>query len=266
MDAASPTAGLVEPPVASPQPQRGPAPEADFAALSEAAGSTITITTPRGEPRDLRRVVQLVDTRETQSFPRTFPSEQGKRSAQDVLRRGDALLYALGKDAFRPGDAVRWQDRDWEVIGSLGVEMVGDARLYQEVGLRRLPLRALARAEGAIVLPHDAGSTAQAGPEPGEQEGEPPMAKETQELETARIGRTVVGSVSPQRADVDGAHELRLDRIEESLQTLHKKIDRLVEDAAIARTEIAWLKWGTRLLFAGVLGVGGLTVGQFVGV
>jgi hypothetical protein len=61
-----------------------------------------------------------------------------------------------------------------------------------------------------------------------------------------------------------GGHELRLARIEDSLGVLHKKLDKLAEDAAVARTEIAWLKWGTRMLFAAVAGVGGLTAGQFV--
>jgi hypothetical protein len=46
--------------------------------------------------------------------------------------------------------------------------------------------------------------------------------------------------------------------IEASLAVLHTKLDRLVEDAAVARTDIAWLKWGMRLLFAAVLGVGGV--------
>jgi hypothetical protein len=64
-----------------------------------------------------------------------------------------------------------------------------------------------------------------------------------------------------QRGADEGA---RLQRVEDSLGTLHAKLDRLVEEAAVARTDIAWLKWGTRLLFMAVLGVGGLTAGQFV--
>lgn len=59
-------------------------------------------------------------------------------------------------------------------------------------------------------------------------------------------------------AGLDGGHELRLDRIEESLKVLHKKLDRLVEEGAVARTDITWLKWGMRVLFAAVLGVGGV--------
>jgi hypothetical protein len=66
------------------------------------------------------------------------------------------------------------------------------------------------------------------------------------------------------RARLEAGHEARLGRIETALGTLDKKLDQLVEDAAVARTEIQWLKWGTRLLFAAVLGVGGLTAGQLV--
>ena len=59
---------------------------------------------------------------------------------------------------------------------------------------------------------------------------------------------------------MNGEHELRLERIEEMLRGLHDKVDRLVEDGAVARTEIVWLKWGVRLLFAAVLGVGSVEV------
>lgn len=64
---------------------------------------------------------------------------------------------------------------------------------------------------------------------------------------------------------MNGEHEVRLDRIEESLGTLHAKVDRLIEEGAVARTEVAWLKWGMRVLFAVVLGIGGVTVGGLVG-
>ena len=57
---------------------------------------------------------------------------------------------------------------------------------------------------------------------------------------------------------VNPDHALRLGRIEDSLGVLHKKMDRLVEEGAVARTEIAWLKGGMRCLFAAVLGVGGV--------
>lgn len=63
---------------------------------------------------------------------------------------------------------------------------------------------------------------------------------------------------------MNGEHELRLDRIEELLRDLHAKVDRLVEEGAVARTEIVWLKWGMRLLVAGVAGLGGVTVGRLV--
>lgn len=52
--------------------------------------------------------------------------------------------------------------------------------------------------------------------------------------------------------------QMRFDRIEDSLVSLHDKVDRLAEEGAVARTEIAWLKWGMRILFAAVLGVGGV--------
>lgn len=35
-------------------------------------------------------------------------------------------------------------------------------------------------------------------------------------------------------------------------------MDRLIAEGAVARTEVAWLKWGMRVLFAAVLGVGGV--------
>lgn len=63
---------------------------------------------------------------------------------------------------------------------------------------------------------------------------------------------------------MNGEHEVRLDRIEESLRELHGKMDRLIEEGAVTRTEVAWLKWGMRVLFAAVLGVGGATVGQML--
>lgn len=59
-------------------------------------------------------------------------------------------------------------------------------------------------------------------------------------------------------------HERRFDRIEGSLGTLHKKLDAIVEHGAVARTEIAWLKWGMRLLFAAVLGVGGVAAQTYL--
>lgn len=58
---------------------------------------------------------------------------------------------------------------------------------------------------------------------------------------------------------MNGKHEVRLERIEESLQGLHEKVDALVEGEAENRTDIVWLKWGLRLLFAALLGLGGVT-------
>lgn len=63
---------------------------------------------------------------------------------------------------------------------------------------------------------------------------------------------------------MNGEHELRLERIEESLRGLHEKVDHLVETGAVNKTDIVWLKWAVRLLFAGVLGVGGVTVGGLI--
>lgn len=121
----------------------------DFLDISAEVGSSITHAS-RGGSRSLRRVVQLVETRETEAFPREVTSEQGKPSTQDLLRRGDAILYAQGGDAFRPGDTVAWQGFTWVVVGVLGAEMVGDVRLYQEVGLRRLAVAVKGRLEGEV--------------------------------------------------------------------------------------------------------------------
>lgn len=56
---------------------------------------------------------------------------------------------------------------------------------------------------------------------------------------------------------------MRLDRTEDSLRGLHTKVDRLIEEVAVARAEVAWLKWGMRVLFATVLGVDGVAVHEF---
>lgn len=124
----------------------------DFAALCEAVGSTLVIGTGPGA-RTLRRVVQVVETRTTESFPRTVTSEAGVPSRQDVLRRGDAILYAQAGDQLPPGTELRWQGRSWTVVGSLGAEMLGDTTVYCEVGLRRLSVTAAARVEGDVVVP-----------------------------------------------------------------------------------------------------------------
>lgn len=65
-------------------------------------------------------------------------------------------------------------------------------------------------------------------------------------------------------AGPDGDHEPRLDRIEDSLKVLHRKLDRLADEGAVARTDVAWLKWGMRALFAAVLGVGGVAAQGFL--
>jgi hypothetical protein len=124
----------------------------EFLAICEEAGSSIVHEGSEGS-RALRRVVQVVTTRDTETFPRAVTSEPGKRSAQDALRRGDALLYAAPGDGFEPGDLVRWRGAAWRVLGSLGAEMLGDIALYEEVGLRRLPTRAQCRAQGRIEGP-----------------------------------------------------------------------------------------------------------------
>lgn len=130
-------------------PGRNPTPADDFLRLSEQAGSTIAHAS-KGRWRTLRRLVHVVDTREVQSFPRAATSERGRPTGQDQLRRGDAVLYAAGGDAFRPGDSVTWQARTWVVVGLLDAEMVGDVKVYQEVGLRRLSVTACGRLEGRI--------------------------------------------------------------------------------------------------------------------
>lgn len=126
--------------------------EQDFLDISAEVGSSITHTSG-GTARTLRRVVQLVDTRETEAFPREVTSERGKASTQDLLRRGDAVLFAQGADAFRPGDTVAWQGFTWVVVGVLGAEMVGDVKLYQEVGLRRLSVTVKGRLRGTSEAP-----------------------------------------------------------------------------------------------------------------
>jgi hypothetical protein len=126
----------------------------DFLRLSEEAGSTITHAS-RGRMQTLRRVVHLIDVHHTRSYPRGTTGGPREASRHDVLRRGDAVLYAAGTDRFEPGDTVRWQGRAWTVVGSLGVEMAGDVPVYQEVGLRRVGVITLAEVRGEVVgRPH----------------------------------------------------------------------------------------------------------------
>lgn len=59
---------------------------------------------------------------------------------------------------------------------------------------------------------------------------------------------------------MNGKHEVRLERIEQSLRELHEKVDTLVEGEAENRTDIVWLKWTVRLLAGAVLGIGTVAV------
>lgn len=63
---------------------------------------------------------------------------------------------------------------------------------------------------------------------------------------------------------MNGKHEVRLERIEARIEELHEKVDALVEGEAENRTDIVWLTWMVRLLIGAVLGVGGLTLPQFL--
>lgn len=63
---------------------------------------------------------------------------------------------------------------------------------------------------------------------------------------------------------MNGKHEVRLERIEQSLEELHEKVDGLVETGAVNEADILWLKWGLRALLAGMLGVGGVTAGHLL--
>ncbi|MCA1813936.1 MAG: hypothetical protein LC624_08290 [Halobacteriales archaeon] len=121
----------------------------EFLAICEEAGSTIVHTSPVGT-RTVKRVVQVVDTRETATYPRAVASEYRRPSVQDVLRRGDAVLYAVGDDAFCVGDVVTWRGRDWVVVGGLGADVLGEDKLYEEVGLRRLAATTTCRVTGTI--------------------------------------------------------------------------------------------------------------------
>ncbi len=59
---------------------------------------------------------------------------------------------------------------------------------------------------------------------------------------------------------MNGKHEIRLERIEESLSELHEKVDRMVETGVVNEADIRWLKWAVRGLLAGVAGGGVLAV------
>lgn len=63
---------------------------------------------------------------------------------------------------------------------------------------------------------------------------------------------------------MNGKHEVRLERIEQSLAELHDKVDGITETGVVNRADIVWLKWGLRLLFAGMVGLGGVTASQVI--
>lgn len=63
---------------------------------------------------------------------------------------------------------------------------------------------------------------------------------------------------------MNGKHEVRLERIEKSLEELHEKVDGLLETGAVNEADIVWLKWGLRLVLAGLVGLGGVTAGQLI--
>lgn len=64
--------------------------------------------------------------------------------------------------------------------------------------------------------------------------------------------------------ELNGKHEVRLERIEQSLQDLHDKVDDIVETGVVNKADIVWLKWTSRLLLAAVMGLGGATLGGVV--
>lgn len=59
---------------------------------------------------------------------------------------------------------------------------------------------------------------------------------------------------------MNGEHAHRLERIEQRVDELHEKMDRLAEAEAANATDIVWLKWAVRLLVASVTGIGGLVI------
>lgn len=115
----------------------------DMALVSAKAGSRIT-RTQDGATRELTRVVQLVRSRVGADFPRSQSPDR------DHLRAGDAVLFALGGDAFEPGATVEWQDGSWTVAGVLAVERIDGVAVYREVGLRRDGVLHHGRAGGTV--------------------------------------------------------------------------------------------------------------------
>ncbi len=122
----------------------------DLRRISDEAGSLVT-RVQEGATEELRRIVQLVAAGtpafglgETPEFPGT------STSAPDTLRRGDAVLFALGRDTWVPGARVTWQGQDYSVAGVLGTERLEGQVLYQEIGLRRLSVCSRARVTGVV--------------------------------------------------------------------------------------------------------------------
>lgn len=131
--------------------------EQDMQDVTGEIGSEITLDPGTSNARDLRRIVQLLDT-ETQRYPKD-------RAHPGVLiHRGDAVLFAQrgDEDRFQPGTIVRYQDRDWHIASRLDFEHVGDARMYQEVALKRLAVTHTARAAGRVPAHEHLDSTVEA--------------------------------------------------------------------------------------------------------
>jgi len=60
------------------------------------------------------------------------------------------VLYAVADETWEPGDRVEWQSHEFEVVGSLRIEVIGRVPVYHKVGLRRVPTRTLGRVTGAV--------------------------------------------------------------------------------------------------------------------
>lgn len=109
--------------------------------VSGEVGSPIVVD-PDGDADDLRRVVQLLGSEAS------VPQQHTRTQAR--LREGDAILYAQSGDDFAPGTVLAYGGHRWTVLGSLGFERVGDADLFEQVGLRRLATVHRARVEGTV--------------------------------------------------------------------------------------------------------------------
>lgn len=124
----------------------------DFRRITHEAGSKVT-RAQDGATSEVRRIVQVVaagtpafSLSETPTFP------GADTGSPDTMRRGDAILFAVGDEPWEPRARVTWRGRGFEVAGVLGVERVGDEVLYQEVGLRRLSVTVRGRLQGTVVV------------------------------------------------------------------------------------------------------------------